>query len=442
MALSAVGLTILTMTVLASGGQYVSPCPAKSEEAKAARRALTEVSRQIHSLSPDEDTSAVAKRLWDLHEMRCFEGSMETWRPYSATRGEGLKRWWKDGGEEWLRSYLEQAAGSRTVVIPPDVRTSLTASPGTALSTVVCPRDQTCPESSAWKRRTQSAILATWKAEREWWNPPEKFAPPKRKDCVARLAGIPKEAQYTALRDCWERTRVRTPLLPIGEVRLPKEGWLILRGRRGHYSFCDEVRAYSLKTGSAYIASSCSALALVSGGHVDAHATDKGRKLEVTAGKVPVDALRDTTLLLMIHESVDKAVQPKAERFELPAGLEAKWRVDQGGSITGGVFGGSTAQTTIAWAFHPPGVAAGNGTFTWPYASRPAESLVAKWMAALEGRLEKGCPSERIPFELLRSIPSPDVNHRDAPDGVTGFQDALLTRLAESLPDCQRGSGG
>lgn len=442
MALSAVGLTLLTTTVLASGWQYVSPCPPESDEAKAARRALAQVGQQIRSLSPDEDAASAVERLWELRDMRCFEGSSESSRSYSGARGASLKQWWMDGGEAWLRSYLELAAGSRTIVIPPDVRTTLSAAPGTALSTVVCPSGERCPESNAWKQRTRSAMMAVWKADQKSVPMPKEFAPPERKACIPGLADVPEEERYPVLRRCWERSRAQSPKLPIGDVRVPKQGWLILRGRRGHYSFCDEIRAYSLETGSAYVAQSCSSLALVTGGHVDARATDAGRKVEVAAGRVPVDALRDTTLLLLLRDSVDTAIQTKAERLELPAGLEARWRHDEHGS--GHVFGSmwvSTAQTSIAWAFHPPGASAAEGTFRWPNSSNPAESLAAKWMADLEGRLVKGCPSERVPAEHLQAMSAPGVNARDAPEGVTDVQDALLAALASGAPECKRGSG-
>jgi hypothetical protein len=436
-ALSAIGLTLLTTTVLASGGQYISPCPPESDEARAARRALNQLGQQIRSLSPDEDASSAVKRLSELRDMRCFEGSSEATRPASGARSASLKQWWVDGGEAWLRSYLELAAGSRTIVIPPDMRTTLSAAPGTALATVVCPSGKRCPESNAWKQRTQSAMTAVWKADLRSAPRPKGVGFPERKDCVSGLADVPEEERYRALHDCWERSRAKSPVLPLGDVRIPKQGWLILRGRRGHYSFCDELRAYSLETGSAYIAQSCSALSLVTGGHVDARATDAGRRVEVTTGRVPVDALRDTTLLLLIGDSVDTAVQAQAERLELPAGLEAGWwRQDHGTGHVSGSTWVSTAQTSIAWAFHPPVASAAEGTFKWPHSSNPAKSLAAKWMGDLEERLEKGCPSERAPTEQLRAMSAPRVNARDAPDGVSAVHDALLSGLASAVPEC------
>ncbi len=50
--------------------------------------------------------------------------------------------------------------------------------------------------------------------------------------------------------------------LPLGDVKAPDTGWLVIAGRRGHYEFCDTVRAYDLETGAAFIDDNCSELTL------------------------------------------------------------------------------------------------------------------------------------------------------------------------------------
>ena len=50
--------------------------------------------------------------------------------------------------------------------------------------------------------------------------------------------------------------------LPIGRMAAPTRGWFIIRGRRGHHAFCDEVRVFDLSKGSVYGTQSCSGLAL------------------------------------------------------------------------------------------------------------------------------------------------------------------------------------
>nr|WP_128798116.1 hypothetical protein [Corallococcus coralloides] len=60
-----------------------------------------------------------------------------------------------------------------------------------------------------------------------------------------------------------------TSQLELGRIRAPMDGWLVIRGRRGHYSFCDQLDAFHLGTGTLYRSSSCSGLALKSDGRVD-----------------------------------------------------------------------------------------------------------------------------------------------------------------------------
>ena len=69
---------------------------------------------------------------------------------------------------------------------------------------------------------------------------------------------MPADKRYQKWHACIEELRPRQDALPLGRVRAPMRGFFVVRGRRGHYSFCDEIRAYDLASGAAYVASSCS----------------------------------------------------------------------------------------------------------------------------------------------------------------------------------------
>jgi hypothetical protein len=60
---------------------------------------------------------------------------------------------------------------------------------------------------------------------------------------------------------------------------------IVIRGRRGHYDFCDELGAYDMETGAAYVAKSCSGLHLRTDGSVDFEGTNAARKAAVVAGR-------------------------------------------------------------------------------------------------------------------------------------------------------------
>lgn len=438
MALGTLGLALLTTTVLAAEGARIRPCAAGSPAAKSALRRIDKLDAQIRALGPEDSTKAAVKGLEALWEWRCFEATTIGFRDYETATPTSLQAWWSAGGEAWLRSMLELGAGSRTVIIPPDVRTGLVSKPGTAMSAVVCPHGETCPDSPGWQRRAQTALDVKSKAERARSAARWDDAGPDRAACAQRLAEAPADGKYAALRACWEETRLRSPTLPVGQVRLPREGWLVMKGRRGHYDFCDEVRAYSLATGAAFIARSCSGLVLIPGGHVDPKQTDAGRSTHLASGTISVSALREAVVMLIIRESVDRQVQLEAERLPLPEGVSPEWKKEQ--NLSGGLSGSlwfHSGQTRLSWLFRVPSLVDSTGDLTWPDASDVAEAVAAEWVREVEGTFVEGCPPEALPTSLLGVAPAPRVNARDAPVGVTDVQESLEKQLVAYVPRCE-----
>ncbi len=108
--------------------------------------------------------------------------------------------------------------------------------------------------------------------------------------------------------------------LPLGRFRAPDRGWLVIRGRRGHYEFCDELRAYDVETGAAYVAKSCSGLHLRPGGSVDFEATNASRKAAVEAGRVDVANLREAVWMILLAPQAQEGYL-SADYFSLPKGM-------------------------------------------------------------------------------------------------------------------------
>src|SRR5262249_15238973 len=141
-------------------------------------------------------------------------------------------------------------------------------------------------------------LLAGWKRER----------PPTDDDCPAYARGAPRRRQLASFRECLDASAERSLAFPIGRVKKPTAGWLVVSGRRGHYEFCDELRAFDLATGSAYRVASCSGLALMSGGAVDHRATDAARKQDRERGMVSLDEIREAAWMLLQLGELDKDV--------------------------------------------------------------------------------------------------------------------------------------
>ena len=138
---------------------------------------------------------------------------------------------------------------------------------------------------------------------------------------------------------------------PLGSSRAPDRGWVVFEGRRGHYDFCDEFRAYDLATGTAYFAGDCSALVVKKGGDVDHAATDARRKVRTHSGRVSVDNLREAVWIALLAPAVE-SLQPESLWFPLPEGMSVEWpRRDFGGgtSVDGGSGGGDSGQTELAY---------------------------------------------------------------------------------------------
>jgi hypothetical protein len=91
------------------------------------------------------------------------------------------------------------------------------------------------------------------------------------------------EDRYERWRTCLETLSLKPRKLALGSLKVPAQGWATFRGRRGHQSFCDELRAYDLATGSAYIAAVCSSQSLLPAGAVSRTQTGGARPLSTVA---------------------------------------------------------------------------------------------------------------------------------------------------------------
>jgi hypothetical protein len=209
-----------------------------------------------------------------------------------------------------------------------------------------------------------------------------------------------------------------------------------VRGRRGHYAFCDQLDAYHLGTGAAYRSSSCSQLALKPGGTVDGVGTDAARRSEVMAGRMDPTRLRELTWMLLLAPEVRADVQVEALRVPVPKDFRIEWtRTNRVGGVMGGVYGGSTAQTRLGWRWFPPGGAEPwSGTWTYPWSWNVGEDFVNELLEAAEATFQEGCPARPVPSMLLDLTREPAVHGLDAPNGVAQVQDARVEALSAWRP--------
>lgn len=392
----------------ASGtGRWVERCAAGSEDAEQATEALAVVARQVQASTTEADLSALHGALDRLHQMTCFQAFAE-WIYSNEHLHFGnlaqLMAWWEEGGHYWLRDL---AAGTnrgeaRMVVFPPDPREVLIPPQWPAdyvLRSLACPHgDPVCGrETEGWALRAESAFRHHALREREPrpQGPNRGQAGATEPECMSEVRAARPRRRYVEWLDCVGNASPRVAALPAGRIRAPLTGVLVIRGRRGHYSFCDEQRKYDLATGAARVTSSCGSLVLRQGGSVDGSATRATRRGSERSGWISVDAIREVAWMLLLAERVDESHALTAT-VELPQGIVQRFRTDAPRSWSLGWSSGWTSgQTTLGWAWVDGDRTLAEGRLTWPESSAAADSHAAELLRVAEAKISFERPPSR-----------------------------------------------
>ncbi|MEW5737885.1 MAG: hypothetical protein AB1938_03105 [Myxococcota bacterium] len=385
---------------------------------------------------------AALKQAWAaLEEHPCYRLPLaETWRRPSPddTDVDVFLDWWERGGGDWLASGWANPPNPDFTVVPPDVAKPLTREKAGGLARLLCAADapKECGRDSAgWELRARTAL------EPAEGHPGDEAMKQAEEVCGAVAAKAKRDEKYRAWRRCLDEKRPRGALLPLGRLDAPKDGWLVLRGRRGHYHFCDEARAYDLATGAAWVAQSCAGLVLQQGGSVDHDATDAQRGVTVKVGRLPVDALREAAWMTMLVPHVTLNAQPRAWFVRRPPGLTPRWPDDLSTEGLGlGSFWVTSAQTHLAWSWQGNDGLRESGTLTWPNSSNAAEDHADDLWRIAEVSFAEGCAPVRPPAQLVVGG-RPGVSGLDArPDSLEGAERRLLEALATHGDGCGKPS--
>jgi hypothetical protein len=204
-----------------------------------------------------------------------------------------------------------------------------------------------------------------------------------------------------------------------------------VRGRRGHYSFCDEIRAYDLATGAAYVAQSCSGLALRQDGSVDGAETDAARTAKTRVGRLDVTLLREAAWMMALSNEAQERVLEDGFGWSIPRGIELA-----AGSSRGEVFGmqwsGSSGQTQLEWQWVARGTRVSSGTLTWPQDyNDAAHDHAVKLLDIAEASFQPGCAPAPLPSRVPATTKAGGVSPIDASaDSLQAAQDELSKALS------------
>ncbi len=402
---------------------------------------IDSLSIAIGSLPDHADCRPLGESLRQLLREPCFR-ALETVSPLAECRSAlALRDWWTAGGLVWVRSaVLGEYRSPRELELPPGMRPALTAdaNPGHPLAPLLCRvGDAACGrETLGWLKRAEDVMAYGDSGARA----AERADPSKT--CVAKAAGSGAE-RYPKWRDCIEQHRHRHALhshLPASRFRSPTRGWLVIRGRRGHYTFTDELAAYDLETGAAFRARRAGDLGILPA--EDAAAVERGktgrRPVLVERGRVAIDDLREAALILLLWperrlqlESLTVKLPDRLEHAALPPGF----KFTEGGRIVIS----SSGDTALTWEWIREGrvILSGETAYTGQLGGRGYPS----WLLEIaESSLAPGCPPVALPAGILGlGRPITGVSPLDArPAELDAAEIALAKALTGPDPACAK----
>lgn len=209
---------------------------------------------------------------------------------------------------------------------------------------------------------------------------------------------------------------------PDVTLRAPERGWVLLRGRRGHYQYTDELHAYDLATGAAYIARRHGILF---------GAPDAQTRVESLVGRVPTHALRQLAFALISRPAITELRRvpyfarlpdpflpsvPDAPLADIPVDLRRMPRSNQT-RIETVYFDGAVRET---------------GSFTTPMLT-DLDGILLALLGAMEQNFAAGCAPARLPSAFqLRGKPG-KVSSLDASPQQLAATRAALDRQLDGL---------
>src|SRR5207302_4565041 len=116
-----------------------------------------------------------------------------------------------------------------TAVLPPSLRAVLSFDDPFLQSMLCAPSDVGCAsETAGWTARAEAALPGRFH-RRYWLSDPPEADMWTTCEKQANAGEVPDDA-YTVWHDCLEASRKPERALPLGSIRSPKDGWLVVQG--------------------------------------------------------------------------------------------------------------------------------------------------------------------------------------------------------------------
>jgi len=396
------GLTVGLLPTAQAGSFIIRHCPKGQPDFEAANGELTRIDEQIKALAAHDDPAPLTKALTTLLEGPCFTlgTSRFVFEVQDSDTGRSLKHFWEVGGKNWFFQFLRFDEDTSYTYTLPTMRKSLGSDthPKHALAPLLCPLgDLDCaPQSKGWRLRAEHTFALRAQGSRIL------DTEPCHQEAIEKPELDRWESWFDCLHEKVKQDANRQVALPLAQLRADS-GWWVLSGRRGHHRFCDEVRAYDLVTGTAYIVSSCSGLALNPDGSVDVASTNAQRKPHTRIGHLPLNALREAAWMSMLAPHVQKRVVLDGFGTALPADI-TPMRSSCGGGRASYLYasgGGHSGQTALSWTWTDGRRQHITGELTWPEDfNRAGYQHAVQLLQVAEAGFVESCPTARLPRGL------------------------------------------
>jgi hypothetical protein len=366
-------------------------CGQGSDPHRAARNELRALDATIAALGDLDDPTPVLRRLESLLASPCLGLARLHATPQAAHSGLALRQWRERGGLHWLGDTLRFAEGQPLhLSLPPTIPATfaLETHPEHPLAPWLCAlHDATCAATTGgWRTRAQQAMASNHELRYEVHQNDDL------RRCETEAAEQPPPERYPAWARCMFEAESDHTAFPLGGLRAPQDGWLVIEGDLDFDTSCDAVYAFELETGAAHVARRCPAWEL------DYEGPEP--RVEVTRGVVPRDNVRELGWMLLVADHVQTSVVPKLQRLPLPDGMDPPAH-DRPLELIGQHGRGGSDRSELRWSFVPSGHAPIEGTVSWPahYNSAP-QRHAAELLGIVHDGLVPGCPPRPLPASV------------------------------------------
>ena len=406
------------MATQGSATGTIAACRPGDPKRETALRTLSELSERIESLNP---SSSPARELADLKALLgspCFELAepWPGWRESDPVFAYTLQVFWTNGGEAWFRHFLDlQLEEDVYIWSRPTLRKALGSDthPEHPLASLLCPlTSSTCGnKTQGWEQRAQAALgaFAESKSLDTLRQNPDLALRASADGCESLAKELPELDRWTFFSRCLQAAAPAQSALPLARWKAPDEGWWVVRGRRGHYSFCDGVSAYHLPTGAAVSVAKCGQLILPRPAQ-----TEPPHEFVAKVGHVPTGMLREAMWMALLASEVQEDVVLSSTGVPLPPDVPpVRKRIVAGDGLGWSGRGGSHLTTLDwSWSAEEVGPVFHRGTLTWPEdLNHAGYQHAVTLLQVAEASFSSGCLGLKLPEwvfgELTQAGPSP-----------------------------------